>query len=117
MLRQFLFRVGELFPLETRAISISLVYAFGTLLGGVAGPARVGALIDTGARSQILTGYLLGGGLMLAAAATELKLGVNAERQPLEEVAAPLSLADQATPTQAAPPEPACQIGEEGVRA
>src|SRR5206468_6429171 len=60
--------VGELFPLETRAVSISLFYAFGTLLGGVAGPAVFGALIDTGERGQILVGYLLGGGLMLAAA-------------------------------------------------
>lgn len=85
--------VGELFPLEVRAISISLFYAFGTLLGGVAGPAVFGALIDTGERSQILVGYLLGGGLMLVAAAAAAVLGVRAERRPLEEVAPPLSLA------------------------
>jgi MFS family permease len=87
--------VGELFPLETRAISISLFYAFGTLLGGVAGPALFGALIATGERGQILVGYLLGGGLMLAAAVAEIKLGVSAERRPLEEVAAPLALAGE----------------------
>jgi MFS family permease len=85
--------VGELFPLETRAVCISLFYAFGTLLGGVAGPAVFGALIETGERSQIFAGYLLGGGLMLGAAVAELFLGVNAERRPLEEVAPPLSLA------------------------
>jgi MFS family permease len=86
--------VGESFPLETRAVTISLFYAFGTLLGGVGGPALFGALIDTGERGQILWGYLLGGGLMLLAAAVELFLGIAAERKPLEEVAAPLSLAD-----------------------
>jgi len=85
--------VGELFPLETRAICISLFYAAGTLLGGVAGPAVFGALIDTGERSQILVGYLLGGGLMLVAAVTELLLGVRAEGAPLEAVCPPLSLA------------------------
>jgi MFS family permease len=85
--------VGELFPLEVRAISISLFYAFGTLLGGVAGPAVFGALIDTGERSQILVGYLLGGALMLVAAVAAAILGVRAERRPLEEVAPPLSLA------------------------
>jgi MFS family permease len=85
--------VGELFPLETRAISISLFYAFGTLLGGVAGPVVFGALIDSGERGQILAGYLLGGGLMLVAAVAEVVLGVRAEGRPLEEVAAPLSLA------------------------
>jgi MFS family permease len=86
--------VGESFPLEARAVTISLFYAFGTLLGGVGGPALFGALIETGERSQILNGYLLGGGLMLLAAVVELWLGVAAERQPLEMVARPLSLAD-----------------------
>ena len=84
--------VGELFPLETRAITISLFYAFGTLLGGVGGPALFGALIDTGERSRIFLGYLLGGGLMLGAAAVQLVLGVPAERRSLEAVAPPLSL-------------------------
>jgi len=94
--------VGELFPLEARAMSISLFYAFGTLLGGVAGPAVFGALIQTGSRSQILTGYLLGGGLMLLAAVAALVLAVKAEGAPLETVAAPLSLAE----TAGSPPRP-----------
>lgn len=85
--------VGESFPLEARAVTISLFYAFGTLVGGVGGPALFGALIDTGERSQILWGYLLGGGLMVLAAGVELAIGVKAERKPLEEVADPLSLA------------------------
>jgi MFS family permease len=85
--------VGECFPLETRAIVISLFYAFGTLLGGAGGPALFGALIETGERVRILWGYLLGGGLMILAAGVEALLGVSAERKPLEEVAEPLSLA------------------------
>jgi len=87
--------VGELFPLEIRAVSISLFYAFGTLLGGFAAPWLFGALIDTGERAQVFRGYLLGGGLMLLAAVVELWLGVRAERRPLEEVARPLSLAPE----------------------
>ena len=90
--------IGESFPLEVRAITISMFYAFGTLVGGVGGPALFGALIDTGERSQILWGYLLGGGLMLLAAAVEMKLGIAAERRPLEEVAPPLSLAPDDAP-------------------
>ena len=42
--------VGESFPLEMRAIAIALFYAFGTGVGGVAGPALFGVLIDTGER-------------------------------------------------------------------
>ena len=40
--------VGESFPLEMRALAIALFYAFGTAVGGVAGPALFGALIETG---------------------------------------------------------------------
>ncbi|WP_218054314.1 MFS transporter [Phenylobacterium immobile] len=83
--------VGECFPLEIRAITISLFYAFGTLLGGVAGPAVFGALIDAGEPGQILWGYLLGGGLMIAAAGVTAAFGVAAEGRSLEEVAPPLS--------------------------
>jgi MFS family permease len=85
--------VGELFPLETRAVTISLFYAIGTLLGGVAGPAVFGALIVTGERWQIALGYVLGGGLMLLGAAAAFTLCVPAERRSLESVARPLSLA------------------------
>ena len=84
--------VGESFPLELRALAIALFYAFGTLLGGVGGPLLFGVLIASGERSDILVGYLLGAALMLAAAVIELFLGFNAERRPLEELAAPLSL-------------------------
>jgi MFS family permease len=88
--------IGESFPLETRAMSIALFYAIGTGVGGVAAPAVFAALIGSGSRTQILWGYLFGGGLMIFAALAELILGVRAERRPLEEVAPPLSLASQA---------------------
>ena len=83
--------VGESFPLEMRAIAIALFYAFGTGVGGVAGPALFGALIDTGSRMSILWGYLLGGGLMLGAAVVAAFLAVPAERRALEDIAPPLS--------------------------
>ena len=83
--------VGESFPLEIRAIAIALFYAFGTGVGGVAGPALFGALIDTGSRVSILWGYLLGGGLMVGAAVVAAFLAVPAERRALEDVAPPLS--------------------------
>jgi hypothetical protein len=84
---------GECFPLEIRARSISLFYAFGTALGGTIGPAVFGALIGTGSREDIMVGYAVGGGLMLAGAVAELRLGIRAERRCLEDVAAPLSRA------------------------
>jgi MFS family permease len=85
--------VGESFPLEMRAVAIAVFYAFGTGVGGIAGPLLFGALIDTGSRVSILWGYLLGGGLMLLAAGVAAVLGIAAERRPLEEIAPPLSAA------------------------
>jgi len=83
--------VGESFPLEVRAIAIAIFYAFGTALGGIAGPLVFGVLIDSGSRTDILYGYGLGGGLMVAAGIVEAVFGVASERRPLEDVAPPLS--------------------------
>jgi MFS family permease len=85
--------VGESFPLEVRALTIALFYAFGTLLGGVAGPWLFGVLIEGEGRGGIVLGYLLGAVLMVVAACVELALGVKAEGKSLEEVAPPLSAA------------------------
>jgi len=86
--------VSESFPLELRALAIALFYAFGTALGGVAGPWLFGSLIGTGERDAIGWGYALGAGLMLIGAAAASLLGIAAERRPLEEVAPPLAGAD-----------------------
>jgi MFS family permease len=86
--------VGESFPLEMRAMGISLFYAMGTAIGGVAGPAVFAMLIQSGERANIMFGYLFGAALMLAAAATAWRLAFAAERQPLEALARPLSSHD-----------------------
>jgi MFS family permease len=83
--------VGESFPLEVRALTIALFYAFGTLLGGVGGPWLFGVLIQGEGRGGIVLGYLLGAALMLVAVVVELILGVKAEGKPLEEIAPPLA--------------------------
>src|SRR5882757_1763475 len=75
--------VGESFPLEIRALTIALFYAFGTLLGGVGGPWLFGVLIEHGGRSEIVYGYFLGAALMIVAAVVELRLGVKAECKSL----------------------------------
>ncbi|MBI3197250.1 MAG: MFS transporter, partial [Rhodospirillales bacterium] len=85
--------VGECFPLEIRALTIALFYAFGTLLGGVGGPWLFGVLIESGEPGEIVMGYFLGAALMSVAALVTIKLGVAAECRPLEEVAPPLSKA------------------------
>src|SRR5712691_2782802 len=87
--------VSESFPLEARALAIALFYALGTGLGGVAAPWLFGLLVGSGERGAVFAGYLLGAALMIIAALTELAIGIRAERQPLENVARPLSaLAD-----------------------
>jgi MFS family permease len=86
--------VSETFPLEVRALAIALFYAIGTAIGGVAGPALFGALIDTGSRNSVFAGYLLGSALMVAAAAVAWRYAVAAERKSLESVAQPLAFVE-----------------------
>jgi len=83
--------VSESFPIEARALAIAFFYAVGTALGGVVSPWLFGTLVGSGERGAVFDGYLLGAGLMVAAALTELAIGVKAERQPLESVARPIS--------------------------
>jgi len=83
--------VSESFPLEVRALAIAVFYALGTALGGIAAPWIFGSLIGTGDPHAVALGYAFGAALMIAAALTELWLGVPAERRALEDVARPLS--------------------------
>jgi MFS family permease len=82
--------VSEIFPVEMRAVAISLFYAAGTALGGLAGPPLYGMIIESGSREALFGAYALAAVLMCAAALVALWLGVDAERKPLEEVCAPL---------------------------
>jgi MFS family permease len=86
--------VSETFPLEVRALAIALFYAVGTGIGGVAGPALFGALIDTGSRNSVFAGYLLGSGLMIGAAVIAWRYCIAAERRSLESVARPLAFVE-----------------------
>jgi MFS family permease len=82
--------VSEIFPVEMRAVAISLFYAAGTALGGFAGPPLYGAIIESGSRGALFAAYAFAATLMCAAAVIALWLGIDAERKPLEEVARPL---------------------------
>jgi MFS family permease len=84
--------VSETFPLEVRALAIALFYAIGTGVGGVAGPALFGALLDSGSRASVFAGYLFGAALMVAAAAIAWRYAIAAERKSLESIARPLAL-------------------------
>ncbi|MDP9253721.1 MAG: MFS transporter [Verrucomicrobiota bacterium] len=83
--------VSEIFPLEIRALAIAIFYAIGTLAGGVGAPLLFGWIIGTGSTTALFIGYLVGAALMIFAALVELWIGVPAEQQTLETVAAPLS--------------------------
>lgn len=86
--------VSETFPLEVRALAIALFYAIGTGIGGVAGPALFGALVDSGSRTSVFAGYLFGSALMIAAALIAWRYGIAAERRSLESVAQPLAVVE-----------------------
>jgi MFS family permease len=83
--------VSEIFPLEVRAMAISIFYAVGTLVGGAGAPALFGKLIEEQGRKPLFWGYVAAATLMVVAAAVEWKLGVDAEGKSLEQISRPLS--------------------------
>jgi MFS family permease len=85
--------VSEIFPLETRAAAIAVVYAVGTLVGGALAPLVYGHLIASKEPRMLAAGWLFGAALMIVGGIVEIILGVDAERKSLEDVAAPLTLA------------------------
>jgi MFS family permease len=81
--------VSEVFPLEIRAMAIAFFFVVGQG-AGVLAPWLFGLLIQTSA-AGVVYGYLVGAGFMIAGAVVALVFGVKAERQSLEDIAAPLS--------------------------
>ena len=86
--------VSEVFPMETRALCIAVFYAVGTGLGGIIGPLLFASLINSGKASQVELAFLLGAVVMAIGGIFEFVLGVNAERQTLENIAKPLTAED-----------------------
>ena len=86
--------VSEIFPLETRALCISVFYAVGTAAGGITGPLLFATLIESGKRSHVFLGFMIGAVAMILGGVAELLFGVKAERQGLESIAKPLTAED-----------------------
>ncbi len=83
--------VSEIFPMETRALSIAFFYATGTAAGGIAGPLLFGHLIASGSQDQVATGFFIGAVVMAIGGLAELFFGVKAEQKQLEDIATPLT--------------------------
>jgi MFS family permease len=83
--------VSEIFPMETRALSIAFFYAVGTAAGGIAGPLLFGHLIASGSQDQVATGFFIGAVTMAIGGIAELLFGVKAEQKQLEDIAEPLT--------------------------
>ncbi len=83
--------VSETFPLEIRAMVIAFFYAIGTGVSGILGPWLFGQLISSENRTNVFYGYALAGAVMVAAGIIHATMGVRAEQQSLEDIAAPLS--------------------------
>ncbi|MGW5369432.1 MFS transporter [Streptomyces sp. NPDC004009] len=83
--------VSEIFPMETRAMSIAFFYAIGTAAGGISGPLLFADLTSTGKVGDTVLAFQIGAGLMCAAGLVAAFLAVNAERRSLEDIARPLT--------------------------
>jgi MFS family permease len=87
--------VSEIFPMETRAMAIAFFYATGTIVGGFGGPLLFGALIQSGDPGQIFIGYVVGAVVMIVGGVIQALMGVEAAGRDLEDIAPPLSAAQE----------------------
>jgi len=83
--------VSEIFPMETRALSIAFFYAVGTAAGGIVGPLLFGHLINSGSQDQVAIGFFVGAVVMAIGGVAEILFGVRAEQRQLEDIAEPLT--------------------------
>ncbi|MDT0462448.1 MFS transporter [Streptomyces gibsoniae] len=95
--------VSEVFPMETRAMSIAFFYAIGTATGGISGPLLFADLTNTGKVGDTVLAFQIGAGLMCAAGLVAALLAVRAERRSLEDIALPLTAVTQAASAKATP--------------
>jgi MFS family permease len=86
--------VSEVFPMETRALAISVFYAVGTAAGGVSGPLLFSSLVSTGKVSDTVIAFTIGAALMIIAGVVEIFFGIRAEQRSLEDIATPLTAED-----------------------
>ena len=85
--------VSEVFPMETRALCIAVFYAVGTGIGGVIGPQVFNRLVESGSYQQVFYAFGLGAVMMILGGIAEILFGVPAERESLESIAKPLTVA------------------------
>ncbi|MFF1295186.1 MULTISPECIES: MFS transporter [unclassified Streptomyces] len=83
--------VSEIFPMETRAMSIAFFYALGTAAGGISGPLLFADLTGTGHVGDTVLAFQIGAALMCVAGVVAAVLAVKAEQRSLEDVARPLT--------------------------
>lgn len=90
--------VSEIFPMETRAMAIAFFYAIGTAAGGISGPLVFADLTKSGVVDDTVLAFVIGASLMVAAGLVAVVFAVKAEGRSLEDIAAPLSSVESASP-------------------
>jgi MFS family permease len=108
--------VSEIFPMETRALSIAFFYAVGTAAGGIVGPLLFGHLINSGSQDQVAIGFFIGAVVMAIGGIAELAFGVKAEQRQLEDVAEPLTAEREPEPAKAERERPADEAAKRAQR-
>ena len=89
--------VSEIFPMETRAMSIAFFYALGTAAGGISGPLLFADLTGTGKVGDTVLAFQIGAALMCLAGLVAAFFAVRAERRSLEDIARPLTAVAEPT--------------------
>src|SRR5699024_12346110 len=80
--------------METRALAIAFFYAIGTAVGGISGSLLFDNLVKSGDRAPVSIALFVGTGVITLVGVIEVFFGVKAERANLEDIAMPLTAAE-----------------------
>jgi MFS family permease len=83
--------VSEIFPIELRGQAIAFFFCIAQLSGAVAAATYTALIGDASSRGPLTVGYFIGAGLMLTGGLVAWFIGINAERQSLEDIADPVT--------------------------
>ena len=108
--------VSEIFPVEIRAQAIAVFFAIAQCFGAFGSWFYAQLIGDGKDPSQLMMGYLIGAGIMVAGGIVEWVLGINAEQKSLEDVAEPLSFVRRTTESLAGYGSSAVARGATGAR-
>jgi MFS family permease len=102
--------VSEIFPIELRGQAIAFFFCIAQAAGAVSAVVYTSLVGDGSERGPLTVGYFVGAAFMLTGGLVAWFIGINAERQSLEDIAEPVTSVRRRGAVRAEGPNPAAGV-------